>query len=341
MPDLVIVDVSEFQPGIDHAALVAGLRAQYGGAVAICRVNYGTGHVDGQIDRNIDGFRAAGADALGLYCYLVAGQDPVAQAEMFARVVLAHAGLRANEFVVCDDEEGAGDQSGRVDAFLDRCDASLRESAGQDAWYSGLSFSITHNLPAARGHRWVAAYGAPEPSAPHDLWQFTDRQSLPGIAGPCDASVFHGSIADFLALIGGLNVAQLDEIQAAVNRADATLNQQTFGATDPSGKPMPMGWTVSYTHTLAVGLDAKVSQLLGDDDKVNQAVSALTGQMQSQGAALQAAQTAITSVKAEVDAVQAAIQGAGGAPIDLSRVYAELATLGKHVGVDVTIGTAT
>jgi GH25 family lysozyme M1 (1,4-beta-N-acetylmuramidase) len=196
-------DISEFQGFVAHQALVDGCRAEYGAAIVIARVCYGAGHVDDQADRNIDGLRAAGVDALGLYAYLVAGQDPVVQADTFCRVIQAHGGLRRNEFIVCDDEEGSGDQSGRVDAFLERANAVLQASASQDMWYSGLYFALAHHLEAARGHRWIASYGTAEPIAvSHDLWQYADAASFPGVSGPCDASVFHGSLADFLAIIG-------------------------------------------------------------------------------------------------------------------------------------------
>lgn len=45
---------------------------------------------------------------------------------------------------------------------------------------------------------------------------------------------------------------------------------------------------------------------------------------------------ALAAIRAELDAVRAAQQGAGGAAVDLSRVYAEVERLGGHLGVDVT-----
>ena len=204
MSDIVFPDISEFQGAVDHSALVNGLRASYGLAVTIARINYGLVKVDNFADANIDGLRGAGCDAIGWYCYLIAGQNPAAQADLMVRVLQAHGGLQRNEFLVCDVEEGSGDQSGRVNAFLDELDAGLQVPypAGQDWWYSGLNFALAHNLTAARGQRWIAAYAAPEPSLPHTAWQFTNSRSFPGIANPCDASVFHGSPADFLAVLG-------------------------------------------------------------------------------------------------------------------------------------------
>ena len=170
----------------------------------IARINYGLVKVDNYADANVDGLRGAGADALGWYTYLIAGQDPAQQADILVRVIRAHGGLRQNEFVVCDVEEGSGDQSSRVNAYLDEVDSGLQMPSpeGQEWWYSGLNFAINHNLAAARGHRWIAAYGQSEPAFAHDLWQFTNAYQFSGIAGPSDASVYHGSGQDFLALIG-------------------------------------------------------------------------------------------------------------------------------------------
>lgn len=52
---------------------------------------------------------------------------------------------------------------------------------------------------------------------------------------------------------------------------------------------------------------------------------------------------ALTALKAELDGIQNVLQsGTGtGVPIDLSRLYAQLGNLGKHLGVDVTTGTDT
>jgi hypothetical protein len=337
--DLVIPDVSEWQGRIDHRALVAGLRAVYGGAAIIVRINFGTVKVDLLADLNIDGLRAAGADVLGWYCYLLAKDDPIAAAVIFCRVLQAHGGLRAGEFVVCDDEEGTGDQSGRVDAFLAACDSILRvpDPSGQDWWYSDLNFAAIHNLAAARGRRWIAAYGQGEPTVPHDLWQFTDAQQFAGISGPCDASVFHGSISDLRSLIGGLDMATLDEMLARVQAIQAEVGYMT-DPTDPDYQNLRKGgvaWLLlNGQGAWQLGISAQVAALLSAEGASKAAIDALAANV--------AAASQLTAVKSELDQVQAAIAAASGgllpAPIDLTKVYAELGTLGKHLGVDVATG---
>lgn len=193
MADLIIADVSEFQD-VNWPA--------YGSDAVICRINYGNTSVDKKADINIDGARSR-CKARGWYTYLIQNQDPVAQADVLVRVLQAHGGLRPNEFIVCDDEEGTGDQSSRVTAFLNEVDRLLNVNDAANWWYSGLTFATTHNMDAAKGHRWIAAYGQGEPTASHDLWQYTSSGSMAGISGNVDLSVFHGDINQFISFVGG------------------------------------------------------------------------------------------------------------------------------------------
>lgn len=193
MADLIIADVSEFQV-VDWP--------NYGSDAVICRINYGDSKVDTEADRNIDGARSR-CKVRGWYTYLIGAQDPVAQADVLVRVLNAHGGLQPNEFVVCDDEEGSGDQSSRVTQFLNEVDSQLKASDNADWWYSGLNFSIAHNMDAAKGRRWIAAYQPGEPIVAHDLWQFTSSGSIAGVAGPVDLSVWHGDIDSLIQFIGG------------------------------------------------------------------------------------------------------------------------------------------
>ena len=237
MGDLVIPDISEYQGAVNHQALVTDLRSRYGAAIVITRVNYGNTKVDAWADANIDGLRAARPDALGMYTYLIGSDQPAADAGVLGRVLAAHGGLRPNEFIVCDVEEGSGDQSSRVDAFLSAADAALRANASKNVWYSGLNFALTHNLVAAHGHRWVAAYGSAEPPLTHDLWQFSDATHFAGVNEPCDASVFHGSLDNFLALIGARSMG----IASAASDGDLVvfhhlIQDALFGVIDPSGQ---------------------------------------------------------------------------------------------------------
>jgi GH25 family lysozyme M1 (1,4-beta-N-acetylmuramidase) len=194
MADLSIPDISQFQNDIDWP--------NFGASAVIVRINYGNVQVDAKADRNIDGARSK-CQIRGWYTYLTAGEDPVAQANVMVRVLQAHGGLQPNEFIVCDDEEGTGDQSSRVTAFLNEVDKQLNATDSKDWWYSGLNFSTIHNLYSAIGHRWIAAYGQGEPTVSHDLWQYTDAGTIAGVSGPVDMSIWHGDINSLIQFIGG------------------------------------------------------------------------------------------------------------------------------------------
>jgi hypothetical protein len=69
--------------------------------------------------------------------------------------------------------------------------------------------------------------------------------------------------------------------------------------------------------------------------------SGLLAAMQASQQTLAAAQAAVAAVQSELEVVHGAIQGSAGGAVDLSRLYQELAALGRHLGVDVTTGTDT
>jgi hypothetical protein len=142
---------------------------------------YGANHVDNAWyngDRR-NQLHQYGMEFLALYQYVVAGQDPAAQAKALAQLI---GPLRPGEIVIADIEEGSGSQQQRWVTWAEALDKAL----GFPPWdYSGLSFAAAHALAPVD---WVAAYGQAEPDAGQKLWQFTDALQIPGI-GTCDCSV--------------------------------------------------------------------------------------------------------------------------------------------------------
>jgi hypothetical protein len=194
MADLIIPDLSEWQKGADLAALAAA-----GYPALILRAHNGH-RPDTMFQEWQAQARRLGFAALGFYQYLAADVDAAHQAADFAAIVAAAGPLRPGEFLLCDDEEGAGDQAPRVNAWFDVVDIAFHDPAA-DWVYSGLNFYRAH-LGATRSgaHRWLAAYGPTEPAEPHELWQFTSSNTFPGVPGKADASRFHGTVAQLVAL---------------------------------------------------------------------------------------------------------------------------------------------
>lgn len=186
---VLLADISEFQPDISDAAYLAWSKA------IVIRAAYGDAHDDKAWyggARRAD-LLAGGARFLGIYQYLVAAQDPAAQAKALAGLVGT---LEQGEVVICDLEEGSGSQRTRLETWAHVIEAEL----GDVPWdYSGLNFAASAGIAPVT---WVAAYQSAEPSPPHRLWQFTDAYAVPGV-GTSDCSVFHGTIDQLAALAHG------------------------------------------------------------------------------------------------------------------------------------------
>lgn len=184
---VLLADVSEWEPDIADAAYLAWSKA------VVIRAAYGAQYDDkawynGQRRQALhDG----GARFLGIYQYLVAGQDGAAQADALRRLVGA---IRPGEVLIADFEEG---QHAMLTAWYNRMLTLYGPGIRPYLWtYSGLFFG---EAQGAMPVEWVAAYGQAEPTSPHKLWQFTSSFPVPGV-GSADCSVFHGTIDELAAL---------------------------------------------------------------------------------------------------------------------------------------------
>lgn len=189
-PQVLMADISEFQADIADAAYL-----NWSQAIGI-RAAYGAEHDDnawyGGARR--DALHAGGAKAILIYQYLVAGQDAAAQAHALVSLV---GRLRPGEKLICDLEEGEGDQSARWRQWSAVIAAAYGTTHGATPWlYSGLYFASAHGLRP----QWLAAYQGSEPAASHILWQFTAAFPVPGI-GLADCSIYRGSISQLAALM--------------------------------------------------------------------------------------------------------------------------------------------
>lgn len=187
----LLADVSEFQPDIADPVYL-----NWSHGIAI-RALYGFGHDDaawygGQ--RRAD-LHAGGVKFLDIYQYLVSGQSGAAQAQAFHSLV---GPIQNHEVFTADFEEG---QHQMLTDWYNEMILLYGKSIAPYLWtYSGLNFGQSQGvLPV----QWIAAYQNTEPSEPHTLWQFTSSFVVPGIAGTCDCSVFHGTIDQLAALAYG------------------------------------------------------------------------------------------------------------------------------------------
>lgn len=125
--------------------------------------------------------------------------DPIAEANHFCDTVQAAGGWVPGDGMVLDLETGRGDLSSWADQFLQRVHV---RSGLPGTLYSGAYFFTAHNLTAVPAIRWVAAYGS-RPGINYNLWQYTDRATVPGLGTTVvDCSSFDGSIDQLRALFG-------------------------------------------------------------------------------------------------------------------------------------------
>jgi hypothetical protein len=193
---LLIADSNEFHPVTDGRAYSAWspviiMRAHNG-----FREDYSYAQSRAQVEQ-------AGVKFVGHYGYCVAGVDAAQQGRDFAAIVNRRGGYHPGHTIYCDLEEGGADQSVRLEAWLAAAGQALNVPAAAEGGYSGEDFWKAHlgQVPSGR-HRWIAGYGQADPQMGEQLWQFTDAESVPGIVGPCDCSIFAGDLAAYQASIG-------------------------------------------------------------------------------------------------------------------------------------------
>ena len=187
----LLADISEFQPDLNDAAYLNWSKA------LVIRAAYGDAHDDqawyGGARRAA--FWAGGGLWLGIYQYLVAGQDAAAQARELIRLV---GQLHDGETLICDLEEGGGNQEGRWLAWRGEILAAYPQYRSRPRTspelYSGLYFGQAAGVSPT----WLADYTSTEPGQPHWMWQFSSSWNVPGV-GSCDCSLFHGTAADLRA----------------------------------------------------------------------------------------------------------------------------------------------
>lgn len=202
---LLIADTNEFHP-LTNGKSYRDTREPDGTnhPVVIMRATYSNDHLDLAYSTSIAEARAAKL-LVGHYGYMVGGVDAASQGHFFGSTVKAHGGLKTGDTIWCDDEEGAGDQTARVKAFLAAAHALLGDPVKDEGVYAGAAFYDAHNLAKLPSGvlRWIAAYDQSDPGiAGEDLWQFTDKRSISGVVGLCDASIFKGTVDSLMRLVG-------------------------------------------------------------------------------------------------------------------------------------------
>jgi GH25 family lysozyme M1 (1,4-beta-N-acetylmuramidase) len=291
------VDVSHYQGNPNFAQVKAS------GNLFVCqKATESTNYVDPTYATNRRNAHGAGL-VFGSYHFSRYG-NVNAEADWFT----SHAQVINGEFVMLDWEISAPDPVGWSLAWLKRVEANL-----------GVKPFIYLNSAAMNGYNWgpVADSGYPLWLAKYDFvttspttkwWplaamkQFSDRDSVPGIAGLCDHDVFYGSLDQLIAYTKGsisdmaLTDADKGLIHSAVWQGPGDPNSgkgiwvadRVIATNDRVDHMSPL---VDHTHDLVVQIASKVGQpvnvgtyQLSDQDKsdiANQVFNLIAQHMQS------------------------------------------------------------
>jgi lysozyme len=222
------IDVSVYQGDIDWPQVAAA-----GYRYAIARVSHSTTTLDTKFAQNWAGIASVGM-VRGVYQYFQPTHDTVAQAEVVCEAVglLGPGDLPAViDVEVPNPGIGQSEYADVVRTWIDHVEACTGKPpmiyTGKYYWepYLGTDEFADHPL-------WHAAYPAAcqPPSSPPScgvcpnipdqwstwtFWQYTDKNTIPGISGNVDTNVFNGDEAALAALAaGGSRAAELIEIDA-------------------------------------------------------------------------------------------------------------------------------
>jgi GH25 family lysozyme M1 (1,4-beta-N-acetylmuramidase) len=187
-PLTYLADVSEYQPDLVDATYLKWSLA------VVIRALYGAAHDDAAWYNGTrrSALHKGGAKFVGIYQYLLPSATGAAHAQAFHKLVGA---IKGGEVFIADAEAIT---HAELSSWYNTMISLYGKAITPYLWtYTGVAWGQEQGLLPVE---WIAAYQATEPSTPHKLWQFSESYSVPGIAGKCDCSVFHGTITQLAAL---------------------------------------------------------------------------------------------------------------------------------------------
>jgi GH25 family lysozyme M1 (1,4-beta-N-acetylmuramidase) len=198
-----IIDISSFQPNVNFQQVKA---AGYTGAYI--KATEGTGYTNPYFASHTAAARAAGL-VVGAYHFFHPGVDAAAQAQHFVSVAGRWQPGELPPAADIETTDGVAPQ-GVTNASMAFMSAIAANFGHEGDIYTGAWFwnpATLNSGPAARYSLWISNYSS-APNIPYPwqsavLWQYTDKENVPG-AGSVDCSVWLGSDQAFQAFIGGV-----------------------------------------------------------------------------------------------------------------------------------------
>lgn len=267
------IDVSEFQDGLN----LSGTGMDF----CIIRLAYGDSHPDDCAVSHTEDWATTGKP-VSFYHYLTPWDDLGAQADLVKRMWDA-CGRRGGVWI---DVEEPGITRSQVVGFRDALRARGVLVIGS---YSRANFweGLPGGEPSAEeggGAIWVSHYGD-QPTGPirqaypgdsgapwsyplgdrlPDIWQFTDRVTVPGWSAGVDGNAFKGAEAELRAIFYGGTTATSEEDELANQTGTYILDQLVGPKKKADGTPEFSGWPQLGGKTVVdflVALDKKVDAI--------------------------------------------------------------------------------
>lgn len=205
------IDVSRHQGSIDWAR-VSRQRL----AFAYIKASEGGDWVDPKFGENWRGAQEAGL-APGAYHFFTFCKGGAEQADQFLKVLSQVRGPMLPPAVDlefggnCAARPSPQDLARQLRVFTSRVERTL---GARPVFYVTQSFWQRYHAAVPRGELWVrSVYLRPERAFPGQwkFWQFASRGRVPGIRGPIDLNVFHGSEDEWRRYLRGRLKLQPDD----------------------------------------------------------------------------------------------------------------------------------
>jgi len=197
-----IIDISFWQQNVDYALLAQNIDG------VILRAAYGTSK-DTWFDRHYNGFSALGLP-IGAYHYVIGSQSAGAQSVALRDAVAG----KTLKLGVWNDVEDTREGTALNRTLVLDYHRMAEELLGTDlgVYTSRYKWDTIMGKPDLADKKlWIANYGVSSPSMPIKggwsawwLWQYTDREQLPGHGGGLDANKFNGTREQYNAWVGGV-----------------------------------------------------------------------------------------------------------------------------------------
>jgi lysozyme len=236
------VDVSEYQGHVDWA-----LARDAGVAFAFARVSDGTGYPDTEFASNWPSMKAAGV-VRGAYQFFRPGEDPTAQANLFASKLASAGGVLPGDLPpVMDLEATDGELDATIQSRMLTWFSDMQSATGMTPMlYLSPSFASHAGTGLGEHALWVADWGVPCPFVPDGwstwaFWQTSDKGKVAGIPTAVDLDDFDGPLAK-LPVLGATSVADAGSDGAPGGDAGGTLPDGSDAGNPPSvdGSPSPV-----------------------------------------------------------------------------------------------------